>query len=280
MRKPFAVTSVHPRLRDGGALTVLFAGYSQTEPLHKMGPQKLDYVLVHTIIEGEGTYRCKERDYTLGAGDSFFIFPGELHSYQADRDQPWRYRWIAMRGDEARRGLAMAGITPDDPVVRGGGETGARAAAAIQKIFRKGDWTADWSADGWVKLAFAAWAQANRPKGPPATDGSRSQGAIEADRAARWLDAQLGNSVTIAQMARELGYHRTYMTKLFQRERGISPVRYLQERRMERAKLLLGEPLTVEEVASAVGYNDPLYFSKSFRKWVGCTPTEYRTQTT
>ncbi|MFC5701093.1 AraC family transcriptional regulator [Cohnella faecalis] len=276
MRKPVSTTSVHPRPREGQPLAVLFAGHSQTEPLHRMGPQKLDSILVHTVIDGKGTYRCRDSDYELGAGDSFFIFPGELHTYQADGEQPWRYRWIAFRGPEADRWLLMAGITPDRPLVRGGEDVPLRAASAIEKLFRIGDWTADWEAEGWLRLAFAAWARTNRPKGPPPSESGRSVASIEADRAARWLQAQLANPVSIAQMAKELGYHRTYLTKLFSRERGMSPVRYLQQQRMGRAKLLLKEPLTVEEVAAATGYGDPLYFSKSFKRWVGCTPTEYR----
>ena len=56
----------------------------------------------------------------------------------------------------------------------------------------------------------------------------------------------------------------------------MSPIRYLQLIRMNRAKLLLREALTVEEVAASVGYPDALYFSKAFKKWTGATPTAFR----
>jgi len=51
---------------------------------------------------------------------------------------------------------------------------------------------------------------------------------------------------------------------------------YLLKIRMERAKLLLLEPLTIEQVASSVGFTDALYFSKQFKKWYGRSPSEYR----
>lgn len=279
VRKPFSRTSVHPNPKPGTGLSVLFSGHSQTEPGHRMGPQKLDYVLIHSVIEGKGWFRCRERTYELGPGDSFVIVPDELHTYQADLRKPWRYRWIAFRGPEANRWLTAAGIDAEHPVLRGGNETALKAMSAVEKMFRRKDWTAEWEAEGWLRLAFGAWARANRPEGPSASAGKKGLAAAEADRAARWLQAQSAHEVSIAQMAKELGYHRTHLTKLFHREMGVSPIQYLQQLRMERAQALLLEPLSVAEVALAVGYADPLYFSKSFKKHVGCTPTEYRKRT-
>lgn len=277
MSNPFARTTVHPNPRAAGALSILFAGHSQTEPEHRMGPQKLDYVLIHTVIAGKGWFRCRDRHYDLGEGDTFVILPDEMCTYQSDKAAPWRYRWISFRGAEAERWLAAAGIDALHPIVRGGGEDALKAMRAVSSVFAKQSWTADWEAEGWLRLAFAAWAKANRPAGPAVGLEHRSQAAVEADRAARWLQAQQSSpSVTIAQLATELGYHRTHLTKLFKREMGLTPVAYLQQLRIERARSLLAEPLSVEEVALSVGYSDPLYFSKSFKKMTGHTPSEYR----
>lgn len=278
MIKPFSTTSVHPDPQEAEELAVLFAGHSQTVPEHRMGPQVLDYYLVHTVIEGTGTYRCRDRLYVLKAGDSFFIFPGELHVYQSDAKEPWRYRWIAFRGRKAAAWLQSAGISAEHPVVNGGVEEALKSAQEIERSFRDGVWTADWEAGGWLRLAFAAWAMARRPEGPPSR-GQTGIAAREADRAARWMEAQLAGPVSIGRLAREMGYHRTYLTKMFRKEMGMAPITYLQKLRMERAKVLLRESLTVEEVASSVGYPDALYFSKSFKKWTGCTPTDYRRRT-
>ncbi|MNO02539.1 DNA-binding transcriptional regulator AraC [compost metagenome] len=53
-------------------------------------------------------------------------------------------------------------------------------------------------------------------------------------------------------------------------------MQFLLKIRMERARLLLSEPLTVEQVAASVGFPDALYFSKQFKKWYGQAPTDYR----
>jgi hypothetical protein len=77
---------------DKGELSVLFSGKAQTKPNHKVGPQVLDYYLVHYVVSGRGSFRCMGQDYHLEQGSSFFIFPGELVSYASDAEHPWYYR--------------------------------------------------------------------------------------------------------------------------------------------------------------------------------------------
>jgi AraC-like DNA-binding protein len=58
---------------------------------------------------------------------------------------------------------------------------------------------------------------------------------------------------------------------------GISPVRYINRKKVERAQLiLLTEQLPVKEVAYRLGFNDHSYFISLFRQIVGISPQEYR----
>lgn len=67
-----------------------------------------------------------------------------------------------------------------------------------------------------------------------------------------------------------------YFSHRFKQTTGVSPVQFLNNLRIERAKeLLLAEHLSVSEVAELVGYKDPLYFSKAFKKATGMSPTQF-----
>ncbi|MCL6646417.1 MAG: catalase/peroxidase HPI, partial [Dehalococcoidia bacterium] len=79
------------------------------------------------------------------------------------------------------------------------------------------------------------------------------------EQAIRWLNLQYSKPISIEEMAHTLGYHRTYLSKIFKQFTGLPPMGYLLKVRMERARQLLQEPLTVEQVASSVGYPDALY---------------------
>lgn len=65
----------------------------------------------------------------------------------------------------------------------------------------------------------------------------------------------------------------------FKRATGVSPLKFIENKRLEKAKKLLQESfLTIKEVANVVGYQDPYTFSKFFKKRVGMSPSEYRSK--
>ncbi|EXX86453.1 hypothetical protein BG53_06185 [Paenibacillus darwinianus] len=70
----------------------------------------------------------------------------------------------------------------------------------------------------------------------------------------------------------------SYLSKLFKTETGKTITDYMIAVRMERAKALLREQQgwKTYEVGEKVGYSDPAYFNKVFKRVVGCTPKEFR----
>jgi AraC family L-rhamnose operon transcriptional activator RhaR len=72
-----------------------------------------------------------------------------------------------------------------------------------------------------------------------------------------------------------------YLSRLFRRHTGLSPLGYLARLRAERAASLLAHTtLPAARVGAAVGWDDPTYFARRFRSLVGSTPTQYRERST
>ena len=73
------------------------------------------------------------------------------------------------------------------------------------------------------------------------------------------------------------GVSNVYLRRLFKKQQGVSPAGYVIRQRLQLAQQLLlsEEKLTVAEVSAKVGYRDPLYFSRLFKKQLGMSPTEY-----
>ena len=73
------------------------------------------------------------------------------------------------------------------------------------------------------------------------------------------------------------GISDTYFRRIFSSKFGMSPQAYLQNKRISYAKSLIesGDYDSITEVSEAIGYNDPLYFSKAFKKFYGIAPTAY-----
>lgn len=73
------------------------------------------------------------------------------------------------------------------------------------------------------------------------------------------------------------GISGTYFRKIFAANFGIAPQTYVQNKRLAHAKSMLdsGNDLSVSEVAASVGYADPFYFSRAFKKKYGIAPSLY-----
>jgi AraC-like DNA-binding protein len=84
--------------------------------------------------------------------------------------------------------------------------------------------------------------------------------------------------LTLDEIAGQVHLNPQYFSVLFKRETGESAITYLTNIRVEHAKLLLKDTsIPINEVARRVGYDDPDYFSRLFRKANGITPRQYRT---
>ncbi len=68
-----------------------------------------------------------------------------------------------------------------------------------------------------------------------------------------------------------------YFSHLFKKRIGSSPMKYLTELRIEKAKELIAtNSMSLSNIAQMTGFNDPLYFSRVFKKTTGIPPKEFQ----
>lgn len=100
-------------------------------------------------------------------------------------------------------------------------------------------------------------------------------------RSLEFIHGHYKTTISLQDTADAAGVNAAYLSYLFKKEMGIGFSNYLQECRMDCAKKLLETTnYKVKEVAAEAGFQDYHYFSKSFKKMVGCSPAEYRGQHT
>ncbi|HBM79483.1 MAG TPA: AraC family transcriptional regulator [Clostridiaceae bacterium] len=92
-----------------------------------------------------------------------------------------------------------------------------------------------------------------------------------------YIEKNIGKNINVEELARLAGFHPNYFIKFFRKHLGISPMQYINRKRMEMAKgLIKATDMTISEIARRTGYKDPFYFSKLFKKYTGFSPSEYR----
>ena len=91
------------------------------------------------------------------------------------------------------------------------------------------------------------------------------------------IDRELDNpDLSVEQLVEHFSFGRTVFFRKLKALTGKSPILYIKEARMTRAARLLKERRnSIAEIAYAVGFSDPHYFSKSFKQYYGVSPTDY-----
>jgi two-component system response regulator YesN len=85
------------------------------------------------------------------------------------------------------------------------------------------------------------------------------------------------NRLSVNRLSAQLNYSANYLGAVFKREFGLSINDYINQYRIGRAKVMMDETnLKIYEIAFRVGFNDQHYFSKTFKKFADCSPSEYR----
>lgn len=100
---------------------------------------------------------------------------------------------------------------------------------------------------------------------------------MQESRAKEMIDAGLGDTVRLADLAAECGLSSGYFSRAFRASTGVAPYRWLQLRRVEKSKhLLQNTRLPLAEVALSCGFCDQSHFSRVFTALVGVTPGKWR----
>ncbi len=104
-----------------------------------------------------------------------------------------------------------------------------------------------------------------------------TQSSSVIDKAKSYIAAKYNKDISLDDVSREVDISPYYFSKIFKEETGENFIEYVTAIRIAKAKeLLLGSELSMKEICAEVGYADPNYFSRTFKKNVGVTPTEYK----
>jgi len=96
-------------------------------------------------------------------------------------------------------------------------------------------------------------------------------------RALHFLERNLHKKLSLRQIASEVGYSPTYFTTLFRKETNYAPLSYFSHLKVLKAcEFLDYTRMKVKEISFQLGYSDPYYFTRDFKKKMGMSPRQYR----
>lgn len=254
------------------SLSVYNVGYQKCDKLYQWGPGIRDHYLIHYIVSGKGHYIVNGTTYDLCEGDSFLVYPNTEVTYYADSIEPWEYAWVGFTGSDAAMILQATDFTKDNPCIYHL-EYGKKVQKQILHIYdaRGNEFEHAVEMTGRLYTMLALYMQGATKTNIPNTSNTYVQKGIE------YISANYSYPITVEDIASYVGLSRSHLFRSFQTVLGISPKEYLTDFRIKQACYLLEHSmLSITAIANSIGFDNSLYFSKTFHKAKGMSPKEYR----
>ena len=261
------------------AIYLISCGIEKGLPGNLVKTENREGYHAHVIFAGRGKL-CVEKDVReLHFGQIFITKPGEETWYIPDDSDPWNYCWMSFDGEMAKEFVEEAGFTDGVNVL----ESHVESQKFVELVQRMIDHSELNKANELMRLGILMeFISYLIRSGSFANQTHKNTKEYSSDVYVEYaLDFIHGNysSLTVNDIARQIGIHRSYLTNIFKKKVGVSPQEYLLKYRMDRAKKMLEETdMAIQEISRRVGYDNPLTFSKMYKKVYGVSPRNYRKQ--
>ena len=235
----------------------------------------LKNAVIHYVTKGYGTFKFNGKVYTLKKGDIFILLKGMQVEYVASIDDPWEYYWIGFSGSNANEYLNRTSIT--NSCVANCEENSKIPQIILNMCEISKTYNPSKSDDILLLKELYSLLYALIEEFPKPFEYKDKELHTYIQDALNFINSNYMHSITVQEIADYVNLSRSYLYKMFIKNLGISPQRYLINLRMYKATLLLkSTKLPIGEVASNVGYSDSLLFSKTFSKHFSMSPLNYR----
>lgn len=257
-------------------LKVYQYGYEECKPNHTYGPANRDHYLLHFISRGKGTFYCKNKSYSLSAGQGFLITPDTITSYSADEQTPWTYFWIGFNGSNTEFYLSQTGLSAENPVFQYQNSDAFLQIFQELKKLNRNMLPDQIRMIGYLCMLLALLMETSSLL---SLQGKAFFSSKEeyVKNAVAYIQTNYSGKITVEEIANYVRLNRSYFGVIFKELTGLTPQKFLIDFRIDKSKKLLSDmSMSIGDVARSVGYDDPLTFSKLFKKNVGVSPNAYR----
>ena len=234
---------------------------------------RLDYQLLY-IAAGKAHFHVDGKEQIVTAGHMVLYRPKEPQKYEYYGEDQTEVYWVHFTGGNVKNILRSYGLTDDKRVFYCG------SGLDYQNLFRtminelqmcKENY--EEVLETYLRLIFIMLKRhlAN------ATKSDNARVVEEIDKATMYFNEHYSEDISIDEYAQNNHVSVSWFIRNFKQCTGSTPMQYILSKRIYNAEILLhNSTYNVTEIAEIVGYDNPLYFSRIFKKVKGISPSEYR----
>ncbi|UKJ09321.1 AraC family transcriptional regulator [Solitalea lacus] len=258
------------------ALYITHIGYFPNANFHYRKREQgcEDYILIY-CLDGRGHYETPKGSFTLEYNQFILLPPDQFHSYWADLENPWTICWVHLNGSMLNE------MNGNFKLEQFESPTALPYNNQILELWNEmySSLSEGYTEENLVYANLCLYRFVSFFLFPSRVSKLQVEHKREdqLEKSISFMKANIHKRLTVDELAKEFNYSPSHYATLFKQKEGLSPIDYFIRIKIRYAcQLLSNGNLIVKEVAEKIGYDDPYYFSRIFKKVTGKSPQEYK----
>jgi AraC-like DNA-binding protein len=227
-------------------------------------------------VDGHGWYEIEGQRYEVGPNEFFILPQNKEHAYGNDPDHPWSIYWIHFGGESLADFNELHAVQKHFKpfYIKSSGEIIAMFSR-MYKALELGYSTDNLIFANLCLPHFLSLFIYNSKH----TTVSANEKLDVVDSAILYMQEHINENISLQDLSSHYNYSASRFSSLFKQKTGYAPIDYFIQMKMQKASQQLDfSSSSVKDIALSMGFDDPYYFSKRFRKIIGLSPKQYRSQ--
>ncbi|WP_077613197.1 AraC family transcriptional regulator [Clostridium sp. Marseille-P2415] len=263
--------------RQTNDLYLVHCGIQQCPPDYTYNHKIPNEHHLHFILSGAGVLEIGGKRHILKTDDIFLIPKGHPILYHADHQNPWEYMWITFDGEMAEAYLSYTGLSAETPAIHSQ-IPNQLYLPMIRKILDTNQLTFanEIKRVGYLYEILSTLIEMQNSLRTSRKNQYDYSIDTYVDYALQYIKLNYDH-IRVQDIADYIGINRSYLTSIFKKQLHVSPQEYLMRYRLNIAvHRLTATSQSIQEIATSIGYDNPLTFSKIFKQEYGMSPRHFR----
>ena len=225
-------------------------------------------------VDGYGWCKIGDKKFDIGPNEFFMLPQNVEHSYGSDQDNPWSVYWMHIGGEVLPYFNQLHAVKKHGkPVyIKNNGDI-LSMYSKMYKALELG-----YSIDNLIFVNMALHHFLTlfiyNSKHYPVSHTDKTDCV---DSAILYMQAHINEPIKLKELCRHINYSPSRFCSLFKQKTGYAPIDYFIQMKMQKASQELDfTDRNIKDIALSLGFDDPYYFSKCYRKAIGLSPQKYR----
>lgn len=248
--------------------------YSLSGIVQKFPNHFHEYYVIGFIEGGTRRMQCGSREYEIGAGSIVLLNPRDCHSCIPVNEELFNYKAVNI-GDEVMKRAAKeimgnefiphfkSNVIQQTEIALSIGELYHSILSKAPVLMRE-------------EALFFLLEQVLNECAESFDEAEQKQPDKQIRELCKFMEEHFSENISLEQLLTMTSFGKSYLLRVFTKQVGVSPYRYLQSIRLERAKHFLEQGVAPAEAAVMAGFSDQSHFTNFFKEFIGLTPKQYQ----